>query len=108
MARRSPSARLYSAGPRPPPWPPQGGGAARGRVRRGEDAGRHEMAPRRDGAPLSQRQIVLGGPALVAVAFDGDGPRRVALQQRGVFVEDFLNRGAESALCEREEHRLEG
>src|SRR4051812_46930470 len=73
----------------------------------GRNAERHEVGARRDRAPLSQSEIVLGGPALVAMAFDGHAPRRITLQQRRVFVEHLLAWGAEIAAVELEEHRLQ-
>src|SRR5262249_59020433 len=44
------------------------------------DAERDEVRARGGGAAFAQRQIVLGGAALVAVSFDRDGPGAIALQ----------------------------
>src|SRR5439155_11245427 len=53
----------------------------------GGDAERDQIRARGDGAPLAQRQIVLGRAALVAVAFDRHAPARILLQHGGVGVE---------------------
>src|SRR5438093_2277526 len=46
----------------------------------GGDAERHEVRARRDRPSFTQRQIVLGCSALVAVPLDGHGPGAVALE----------------------------
>src|SRR5436190_3622677 len=53
---------------------------------------RHEICARRDGPPFAQCQIVLGGPPFVAVAFDGDRPRRILLENRRIFLKSCLRR----------------
>src|SRR3954469_2808829 len=73
----------------------------------GGDAERDEICARRDGAPFTQRQIVLGRAALVAVTFDGDGPGRVALQRRRVGVQHRLRVAGELAAVVLEEDRLQ-
>src|SRR2546429_2793205 len=46
----------------------------------GGDAEGHEVGARGDRPALAQRQIVLGGPALIAVPFDRYGPAGIAFQ----------------------------
>src|SRR5215471_13529486 len=71
------------------------------------DAERDEIRTRRCGAPLAQRQIVLGGPAFIAVSFDRDGPAGVALEHAGVLVEHALPIATEVAAIELEKDRLQ-
>src|SRR5262245_6876542 len=71
------------------------------------DPERHQIRTRVDRAPFAQCQIVLGGPALVAMALDRDGPGAVALQYDRVLVEDLLRRSRQLVAVVLEEHRLE-
>src|SRR5437667_7789898 len=50
----------------------------------------HQIRAGGDGPPLAQCQIVLGGPAFVAVSFDGHRPGRIFLEDDGVLLERFL------------------
>src|SRR5436190_18086622 len=71
------------------------------------DTERDEIRARRRGAALAQRQIVLGGPALIAVPFDRDGPAGVALEHARVLVEHALPVSTEIAAIELEKDRLQ-
>src|SRR5262245_22601513 len=73
----------------------------------GRNAERHQVGARGDRAALPQCQIVLGGPAFVAVTFDRDGPRRVAFQDCRVLIEGLLAGRAQVAAVELEEDRFE-
>ena len=73
----------------------------------GGDAERDEIAARGDGAPFTQRSIVLGGPTFVAVSFDGHGPRGVPLEQAGVGVQDALPFSRQVAAIELEKDRTQ-
>ena len=56
----------------------------------GRDAERDEVVARGDRPPLAERQIVLGGAALVAVALDGDLPGRVPAQDVRIVLQYLL------------------
>src|ERR1041384_7980594 len=71
----------------------------------GADPERDEIRPRGAGPALTQRQIVLGGSALVAMTFDGDRPGGILLQYAGVLVERLLTLGGQLVAVEREKHR---
>src|ERR1051325_339761 len=73
----------------------------------GADADRDEIGARGDRPAFAQRQIVLGGPAFVAMSLDRDGPAWILLQHRGVVVEELLRFGRQLVAVEREEYRLE-
>src|SRR5437899_2603929 len=53
----------------------------------GGNAERHEVGARGDRPALAQCQIVLGGPAFVAVSFDRHGPAWKTFQQRRILIE---------------------
>src|ERR1044071_5293205 len=73
----------------------------------GRDALCDEISARRHRSAFAQRQIVLGGSALVAMSFDRDRPGGVALEQRGVLVEYFLTGGTQVAAVELEKDWFE-
>src|SRR2546423_2130220 len=64
---------------------------------------RHEVVHRGLGPPLAERQVVLVGAALVAVALDEDQEVQVGLQPRRVGVEDLRVLGPDLVLVEVEE-----
>src|SRR5262249_44872364 len=66
---------------------------------------RDEIRAGGGGAPLAQRQIVLGRAALVAVSLDRDGPGWIALQDARILIERLLAVRTEVAAVELVEHR---
>src|SRR5262245_2961345 len=68
---------------------------------------RREIGFHRDRAPLAESEVVLGGSSLVAMAFDGDPPRRVLLQHRRVLRRDCPGGVVQLGTVERKEHRLQ-
>src|SRR5689334_16924147 len=71
----------------------------------GGEAERTQVCDGCRGTPIAKGKIVLGGPALVAMTFDGDGPGRMLLQHRGVLIERGLRRRVDIAAVEPEENR---
>ena len=54
------------------------------------NAQRSQVGDRGSRASIAQCQIVLGGPALIAMAFDGDDPRGILFEHGRVGVEHGL------------------
>src|SRR5438128_3319912 len=66
-----------------------------------------EIVHRRLRPPIAERQVVLGGAALVAVAFDAHERVRVLLQPRRVVRQRIDRIGSERGLVEVEVDRLQ-
>jgi hypothetical protein len=55
--------------------------------------------------PFSQREIVLGAPAFIAVTFNRNRPRGVLFEHGGIAIKHALTLGREIAAVEFEEYR---
>src|SRR5215813_2260556 len=79
----------------------------RGHSIRGDALG-HQIAHGRLGAALAESQVVLGGAALVSVAFDPHELVRICLEPGRAGIERFCVTRPNQALVEVEIHRLGG
>src|SRR5206468_5442239 len=73
----------------------------------GRDPQRYQIGACGNRPPFAQRQIVLGGPAFVAVPSDGDRPGRVFPQNGRVLLERLLTLRRQIAAVVLVHHRLE-
>src|SRR6266540_3720588 len=80
---------------------------AHGLHTRGRNAQRDEIITRGNGAAFTKRKVVLGGAALVAVAFDRDLPAVELLQNPCVLLQHLLRLGRKVGAVELIKHRLE-